>query len=121
MNACFSDSIKRDLPEPRAPTMAAIKGSCSRVEAAAGSVDAAGQPAILIGPDRQPAAHQLDEVHAKAVHIGLVEPAQDVLLHVLPGGLDQQLPRTQPGQAREGAEDRQKPWNKDRWPWKYNR
>ena len=68
---------------------------------------APGQASIAVGPDRQPTTIKLDQVQAQPVHIRAEEPAQQVLLHVLPRRFDHQLLGAEPDQAGDRTEDRQ--------------
>ena len=65
---------------------------------------AAGQPAILVGADDEPAAIELDQVGPKPIDVGSEEPPQEVLLHAPPRRLDHQLLGSEPHQAGHRAE-----------------
>ena len=99
-------SIKPRLPRALGPDDRGNQNILREIPIGRSGQGAAGQPAIVVGADGQPAAHQFDQVNAQTIHERLVEPAKHVLLHVPPGRLDDQLSRPQPDQAAERIEDR---------------
>ena len=89
-----------DRPESRAPATA-IDSFPGASSAHLPRTLLARELAVLVGADRQPAAVQLDQVDPQPVDVRVVEPPQQVLLHVLPGRLGHQLLR--PSRARPVA------------------